>query len=81
MGGPGLCEKKKLHCEVDQQGDRRPGSNPSPDPGIRAEFKGLGNFRLGSCLANQSKKAPRAVGVILETPVPVLHMRRAVSVK
>ena len=45
---------------MDQQGDRSQGSNPVLDPGIRVEFKGLGNFKLGSCLDDSPQYVPRA---------------------
>lgn len=36
----GLWEKKEVYCEVDQQGDRRQGSNP-PQSGVQSHFSEL----------------------------------------
>ena len=37
----GLWEKKEVYCEVDQQGDRRQGSNLPPQSGIPSHFSEL----------------------------------------
>lgn len=44
--GSSFWEKKELHCEVDQQEDRKQGSQIClPDPGIKVKFKGLEEFQ------------------------------------
>lgn len=37
----GLWEKKEVYCEVDQQGDRRQGSNLPPQSGVQSHFSEL----------------------------------------
>ena len=64
--GSSFWEKKELHCEVDQQEDRKQGSQIClPDPGIKVKFKGLEEFQTWK-LTDKSRISPYKLLVLLE---------------